>query len=257
MTLLRKALGSPDLGPYESVDDWRPYIWDLDLRKIDRRSLLCSAQEIGIKEVMSTLLDEVENRAKINHYMRFRENAWTDVLTLSELFNSESSLASSGRFIDQRFINYLATNYEEIGFINWRKFEALIAEHFHRSGFEVELGPGRGDDGVDIRVWESGAERDPSTLVIIQCKRERRKIEKVVVKALAADVKWNGATKGLLVATTDWSPGARTVARTRDYPVEEVNSDAVRSWVEAMKTAGAGTAAAGSSSRQAERPRTD
>ncbi|MGW5333000.1 restriction endonuclease [Streptomyces bauhiniae] len=92
-----------------------------------------------------------------------------------------------------------------------------------------------------MRIWEKGTDRAPATLIIVQCKRERRKIEKVVLKALAADVKWNGAAKGPLVATTDWSPDARAVARTRAYPVEEVNGDAVTAWERAMRTAGAGT----------------
>ncbi|BFO23145.1 hypothetical protein SHKM778_95330 (plasmid) [Streptomyces sp. KM77-8] len=76
--------------------------------------------------------------------------------------------------------------------------------------------------------------------MIVQCKRERLKISKVVVKALAADVAWEHARTGMLVATVDWSPGAREVVRTRSYPVQEVNGEAVRSWLKAMQSSDTG-----------------
>ncbi|MEU9381532.1 restriction endonuclease [Streptomyces sp. NPDC048279] len=167
---------------------------------------------------------------------------WNDVLDLADLFTSDSVTASYGRFFDQRFITYLAGRYEDLAAMHWRKFEALVAEYFHRAGFEVELGPGRNDNGVDIRIWEAGAtgaECQPP-LMIVQCKRERRKISKVVVKALAADVAWEKARTGLLVATVDWSPGAREVVRTRNYPVQEVNGEAVHAWLAAMQSSDAG-----------------
>ncbi|MFI8350301.1 restriction endonuclease [Streptomyces sp. NPDC085596] len=103
-------------------------------------------------------------------------------------------------------------------------------QRFTESGLTWISAPDGVTTGVDIRIWEKGTDRDPTTLTIVQCKRERRKVGKVVVKALAADVKWNGAVKGLLVATTDWSSAARAIARTRAYPVEEVNEDAVATW---------------------------
>ncbi|MFG2379173.1 restriction endonuclease [Streptomyces sp. NPDC048504] len=167
---------------------------------------------------------------------------WNDVLDLADLFTSDSATASYGRFFDQRFVTYLASRYEDLAAIHWRKFEALVAEYFHRAGFEVELGPGRNDNGVDIRVWESGTAGGGQSppLMIVQCKRERRKISKVVVKALAADVAWEHARTGMLVATVDWSPGAREVVRTRSYPVQEVNGEAVRSWLKAMQSSDTG-----------------
>lgn len=192
-------------------------------------------------EAVAAALDELAFRAARNVITSGSQKVWADLLDLSELFESESTTATYGEFFDQRFINYLASNLNEIGMVNWRKFEALIAEHFHRRGFEVQLGAGRNDNGVDIRVWEKTAtsSSSPPTL-IIQCKRERRKIGKVVVKALAADVQWEGAHQGLLVATADWSPGARELVKTRHYPVTEVNRDALQRWLVEMRNTGSG-----------------
>ncbi len=39
--------------------------------------------------------------------------------------------------------------------MHWRKFEELTAEYLQREGFNVELGPGINDDGVDVRIWKS------------------------------------------------------------------------------------------------------
>ncbi len=159
---------------------------------------------------------------------------------LSDLFAKEQSTASLGRFLDQRFVDYLDANFGDVDSMNWRRFEALVAEYLTRLGFAVELGPGRGDDGVDIRAWPLDVDPAGLATIIVQCKRQGRKIDKAVIKALAADVHWNGADVGLLATTTSWSPGARSVAQTRDYPVLELNRDAVRSWVRAMRTPGIG-----------------
>lgn len=194
-----------------------------------------------VADAVETAIEYINFHAARSPASLYTPRIWGDALDLKELFASESVAASYGRFFDQRFINYLASNFEEIGSVNWRKFEALVAEYFYRIGFHVELGAGRNDNGVDIRVWESGVSTDstPPTL-IIQCKRERRKIEKVVVKALAADVIWEGAQQGLLVATADWSPGAREVVRTRSYPLTEVNRGVLRTWILGMRDLGRG-----------------
>lgn len=187
------------------------------------------------KDAVEIVLDEIAFRARRNVILAYSQRMWGDILDLSELFRSESVMATYGRFFDQRFVHYLATNFEEIGAVNWRKFEALVAEYFHRRGFNVELGAGRNDNGVDIRVWEADAREPSPPTLIVQCKREQRKIEKVVVKALAADVEWENATQGLLVATADWSPGAREVVATRNYPVTEVNREALQRWLFEMR----------------------
>ncbi|MFJ6617336.1 restriction endonuclease [Kitasatospora sp. NPDC091335] len=257
---LRKILGDNDLASRAAAfvvqmtrereaPDSPISLWDVEVHmghRFDpmpderRATILREASRLGGEDFLSAVsatLDEAEFQASIEPW-RWNPGSseWSDVLALADLFKSDSSVATYGRFFDQRFVNYLAGNFEEIGQIHWRKFEALIAEYFHRSGFKVELGPGRNDNGVDIRVWEDGRDDGTPPLMIVQCKREQRKISKVVVKALAADVQWENAQQGLLVATTEWSPGARETVRTRSYPVREVNTDALRTWLSEMRT---------------------
>ncbi|MFG2407044.1 restriction endonuclease [Streptomyces brevispora] len=217
----------------------------IDVTPERTRELIQEAKELAGRELADAVevaLDEVAFRFS-RGIIRIGapEVAWRDSLALAELFDSESTTATYGKFFDQRFIDYLAANFDQIGEINWRKFEALTAEYFDRQGYEVELGAGRNDNGVDLRIWESGARGDDSApTIIVQCKREKQKIQKVVVKALAADVKWEGAEQGLLVATADWLPGAREVVKTRSYPVSEVNRTALKEWLIGMRTSGSG-----------------
>ncbi|MEV5655926.1 restriction endonuclease [Streptomyces sp. NPDC052291] len=208
-----------------------------------RRSLVSGTIGTGdstLTHAVSVVLDEINIRHSMKPWVKYQGPEWRDLLSLSELFSSESTMSSYGKFFDQRFINYLVTNHDELSLINWRKFEGLVGEYFHRCGFEVALGPGRNDDGVDLRIWESHTGTDEPPLLIVQCKREKRKISKVTVKALAADVIWEGAQQGLLVATTDWSPGARNLVQTRKYRVSEVNRAAVHSWLADMHSSGVG-----------------
>jgi restriction endonuclease len=118
-------------------------------------------------------------------YGSYRQVEWKDVAALADLFESENLETYYGQFFDQRFIDYLARNFESIDRINWRKFEGLTAEFFVRAGFDLGLGPGRNDGSIDVRVWpKKGKAGGLPPAMLVQCKREQRKIEKVVVKAL-------------------------------------------------------------------------
>jgi restriction system protein len=171
---------------------------------------------------------------------RVRTVEWEDEVPLRELFDSEGIVAPKGPFLDQRFIDFLHRNFPRIDEINWRKFEALTAEFFHREGYHVELGAGRADGGVDARLWkQEPAEGEPPT-VIIQCKRQKAPVEQVVLKALYADVKNEGAQSGLIATTSRLSPSARDVKRARAYPIDEADRATLQTWIENMRRPGAG-----------------
>ncbi|EMV2915688.1 restriction endonuclease [Vibrio alginolyticus] len=167
-----------------------------------------------------------------------RWEEWKDIVDLNDLFEKHQPVVSHGTFLDQRFINYLSNNLAKLGEIHWRKFEELISECFSQSGYRVELGPGTNDDGVDVRVWNDSAQIHPE--FIIQCKRYKSKIDKVTIKGLYADVLEAKATTGLLVTTSEFSPGARTTISARSYPIKEVNGEKVSEWIKALRTPGSG-----------------
>jgi restriction system protein len=186
------------------------------------------------------LLDAVNAQRFVSPWNRIRRREWTDLVELDDLFRSEGLEPSHGVFLDQRFVDFLSANFDEVDRINWRKFEALAGEWFSRLGLHVELASGRNDDGVDLRIWPTMGESAQPALIIAQCKRQKRKVEKVVLKALHADVQFEGARSGLIVTTSCLSPGAQKVNRLRGYHIQEANRDTLRSWLSIMRTPGTG-----------------
>jgi restriction system protein len=171
----------------------------------------------------------------------FRQIEWQDVRQLEELFRSERLSGPHGEYSDERFANFLAANFDDIGRINWRQFEGLAAEYFKREGFVVELGPGRGDGGVDIRLWrDADAQHEGPAAVLVQCKREQAKISNTIVKALWADVVAEDAESGLIVTTSSLAPSAERVRTAREYPVSAIDRPTLRKWVGQVRTPGTG-----------------
>ncbi len=171
-----------------------------------------------------------------NPWSRIRRVEWEDVAQLDDLFASESLETNHGSYLDQRFIDYLSANFSAVDAMNWRKFEGLACEYLQREGYHVEISAGRNDGGIDARAWKSDAERSGPPTILVQCKRQKAKIEKVVIKALWADVIDEGAKSGLVVTTSELSPGAAAVVVARSYPIDGAERSKIRSWIEAMRT---------------------
>jgi restriction system protein len=189
--------------------------------------------------VLEALVEAMTQHLAFNpHFTRDVANA--DLVALSALFASERLPADGAQYFDQRFINYLGSQPEKLGDIHWRQFEGLTAEWFQRSGYDVELGPGRNDGSVDLRLWHRGAQPGAPPAVIVQCKRQKQKVERVVVKALYADVLEERANAGLVVTTSDISPGAAKDVSARAYPITTANRKQVQDWIQAMRKPHAG-----------------
>lgn len=172
--------------------------------------------------------------------IRLRYIEWKSKVALTFLFSGTLDEPEVGRFIDQRFIDYLSANQERLSNIHWRKFEELTGEFFHREGYQVELGPGSNDDGVDVRLWKPGQKIEDNPHILVQCKRQKAKVEKVIVKGLYADVTYEGADYGLVVTTSELSPGAKATIVARGYPIQEVERSGLESWLIKLRTPGTG-----------------
>lgn len=210
-------------------------------RSIDPMPMIAEAMEkhgkSGAHDIIE-LIKMYDTHIQNSPHTSGRWEEWRDIIDLNDLFEKYQPVVSHGTFLDQRFINYLSNNVTQLGEIHWRKFEELISECFFKSGYKVELGPGTNDDGVDVRVWNDSAQTHPE--FIIQCKRYKSKIDKVTIKGLYADVLEAQATTGLLVTTSEFSPGARTTISARNYPIKEVNGEKVSEWLKALRTPGSG-----------------
>jgi restriction system protein len=186
--------------------------------------------------VADQFLTIMRNFLHLDPFTKIRSVVWKDTAQLSDLFQSESLTTQYGQFFDQRYLDYLCKNFDAIDKINWRKFEGLTGEFFARLGFNVNVGPGRDDGGIDIRVFHPDADDVAPPAILVQCKREKRKVSKVVVKALYADIINESAHSGLIVTSTALSPGAEKVCRARAYPIQQANRETLQQWIQSMRT---------------------
>ncbi|HBP1718584.1 TPA: restriction endonuclease [Pseudomonas aeruginosa] len=194
---------------------------------------------IGLKMAYEFLQQWV-NAQRTSPYHQSRSVEWQSPLELKKLFTGTDQTPEAGKFIDQRYLDYLANNTNRLQDMHWRKFEEMTAEYFERVGFRVEIGPGSNDDGVDVRLWKPDAPEDAKPTCLVQCKRQKAKIEKVIVKGLAADVQYMEADYGMIITTSTLSPGAEATITARGYPIQAVERDAVTKWLERLRTPGTG-----------------
>lgn len=113
------------------------------------------AGKLGLDIAMELLLG-LNRDMETSPWTVCRRQDWSEIIDLEGLFRSESLNTQYGSFFDQRYIDYLNRNFYQIGDIHWRKFEGLTAEYFEREGFLVDIGSGRGDGGIDVRIWPAG-----------------------------------------------------------------------------------------------------
>lgn len=189
-------------------------------------------------EIALRFIETLQQRQHQSVFSPLRRVEWADVAQLKDLFESEDLDTLYGQFLDQRFLDYLARNDNAIDSMNWRKFEGLAAEYFDRQGYRVTLSKGRNDDNVDLRVWNPQARGAP--LLLVQCKRQKRQVGKVVVKALYADITHEDAGGGLVVTSSSLAPGAERTCVARAYPIGQVERTGLRKWLRAMQSPGAG-----------------
>lgn len=201
----------------------------------------CTRQLGELGRTMATdMVKRLDNFVRLNPHFGPLISDWTKPIELTKLFAGTEDEPTEGRYIDQRYINYLAVNSNNMERIHWRKFEQLTAEFYEREGFHVALGPGRNDVGVDVRVWAPGDHTASRPLCLIQCKRQKDKVDKMTVKALHADVTHERSQYGVIVTTSEISPGARNTIKARGYPIHEVNRVAMSDWLNTLRTPGTG-----------------
>lgn len=162
---------------------------------------------------------------------------WDGAIPLADLFGSENvpEGATPGSFFDQRYIDYLNSQPDDLERIHWRQFENLTAEFFRRNGYEVTVTPPRGDGGVDIIARREGEVVGPE-LILIQCKRYRadRGVTVEQVRAFWTVLTDAGATRGLIAATSRLEAGAREWTSARQYQIDVADQENVRQWLDRL-----------------------
>jgi len=186
--------------------------------------------------VYEFLLGVAESQKRQLHFLygRVSRRKWDGAVPLDRLFTGEHVPDDPSVYLDQRYIDFLAKNSEDFGQIHWRNFERLTTEFFRRQSYEVDLGKGSKDGGVDVRVWTDKESKAGPPLILIQCKRYKDVVGIETVKAFWSDVHFEGAEKGLIATTSSVSRDAKRLCHVRKWPMSFAESDEVQRWVRTM-----------------------
>ncbi|MGJ0330232.1 restriction endonuclease [Aliarcobacter cryaerophilus] len=164
---------------------------------------------------------------------------WNGIIPLNTLFEEEiiPDGSSSNCYFDQRYIDYLNRQIEDIGKIHWRQFEYLTGEFFQRNGYVVEVTSGRGDGGIDVIAKKENPISGPE-MILIQCKKysDRNHVEVEAVRAFWATINDTGATKGIIATTSRLTSGAKDYCQAKLYRLDSVEHSKIKDWIESMKS---------------------
>jgi restriction system protein len=128
-----------------------------------------------------------------------------------------------GRFVSAREIASTLGDSMNLAAMDWEDFEHLIRELFERefktAGGEVSVTQASRDGGVDAIAFDPDPIRGGK--IVIQAKRYTNTVNVAAVRDLYGTVVNEGATKGILVTTSDYGPDAYSFAK--DKPLTLLN----------------------------------
>jgi hypothetical protein len=193
---------------------------------------------------LAALVDDFERRSILDLLLHRSERVnWNGEVPLRNLFDLRDlggalrAGVTDAPLIDQRFIDYLHAQPEDISRMHWRQFEYLVGEFFRRSGYEVLVTPPGGDGGVDVHAVRADGAIGPE-LVLIQMKRygDNREVGIEAVKALWADVDEAAATRGIVATTSTLAAGAKAYCEARHYRLSAAERPMVEKWLSTLAT---------------------
>lgn len=128
-----------------------------------------------------------------------------------------------GRFVTAREIAETLDDSANLAAMSWEDFEHLIREVFERefssTGGEVKVTRASRDGGVDVVAFDPDPIRGGK--IVIQAKRYTNTVGVAAVRDLYGTLLNEGATKGILVSTSDYGPDAYAFAK--DKPLTLLN----------------------------------
>jgi restriction system protein len=121
------------------------------------------------------------------------------------------------RFIESRAVVDSMDSSSNIAAMDWEDFEHLIRElfekEFQQGGGEVKVTRASRDGGVDAVAFDPDPIRGGK--IVIQAKRYTGTVGVSAVRDLYGTVLNEGATKGILITTSDYGPDAYEFARAK------------------------------------------
>lgn len=122
-----------------------------------------------------------------------------------------------GRFVSAHDVAYQLDDTYNLAAMDWEEFEHLIREIFEKEftvdGGEVKVTQASRDGGVDAVAFDPDPIRGGK--IVIQAKRYTNTVGVAAVRDLYGTVMNEGASKGILVTTSDYGPDAYAFANNK------------------------------------------
>lgn len=133
--------------------------------------------------------------------------------------------------VNDSLIEHLLKHPIDLQSMKPRTFEELIAELFHRFGFDVELTRSTRDGGYDIIAI--GNNQIAASKYLIECKRyaEAKKVGIQPVRSLYGVVQDERATKGILVTTSSFTSPAEDFFERNRWVLEGRAFEDIKNWL--------------------------
>ncbi len=210
---------------------------NINIGEIDGLAKKCGLPSETVLTSLNKFL-EASNRKLGVFFKDMCSSDWDGIVSFSTLFNKEAKPKANNLFLDQQYIDFLSANKERLDKIHWRNFERLTAQYFNNMGYNVDLGPGTNDGGVDVRIYPKQVTDGPP-LIIIQCKRysKTNQVSIDCVKAFWTDLIDDMAGLGLIATTSSVALGGKKICEARKWSnLEFAENKDVLNWIDEIKS---------------------
>lgn len=147
-----------------------------------------------------TALITTDDDALASDFLKLHRWHWIQHLAERRLFD-----------VNAEAFEHFAHDPSRLRELTWRQFEEFVDAIFRNQGFFTELGPGRGDGGIDHRLYQS--QSIPEIVAVVQAKKYvDRPIGREPVAALSALAAVENVSKAIFVTTSRYQPAARDFA---------------------------------------------
>ena len=178
---------------------------------------------------LPTDLSQVDPKATFKHMKGVAAASLVDLTPIPPIIKVDKS---DKRFISGRNVVGNLDDSVNLAAMHWDDFEHLIRELFEKefvsSGGEVKVTQASSDGGVDAIAFDPDPIRGGK--IVIQAKRYTNVVGVAAVRDLYGTVMNEGATKGILVTTSDYGKDSYEFAK--DKPITLLNGSNLLSLLE-------------------------
>jgi len=180
-------------------------------------------------QFMTFDLSQVDPKATFKHMKGIAAASLIDLTPIPPIIQLDKS---DKRFISGRNIVGTLDDSVNLAAMHWDDFEHLIRELFEKeftsSGGEVKVTQASADGGVDAVAFDPDPIRGGK--IVIQAKRYTNVVGVAAVRDLYGTLMNEGATKGILVTTSDYGKDSYEFAK--DKPITLLNGNNLLSLLE-------------------------